>query len=317
MGQTKRRLSEILALLLVGAVGIMLGIVFQRNYGLGNTLRAAGLLTPFPTWTPIPPTPTPTPFGVPEEFQGKLLLFILAGQSNMAGYSQLPARQAINPRVFLFGNDYRWKLAAEPVDSALGQVDEVSEDGGAGFSPGLAFANAVLVQEPDLAIGLIPCAAGNTTIVQWQRDLSDTTLYGSCLKRVGAASPLGNIEGMLFFQGEADALDPEQNPNRALSAFDYAAKFSTFVTDFRGDLSLPKLPIVFAQIGSHTAPKAFTNWQVIQEQQATVKLPCTTMITTQDLPLSDGVHFTTESYQIIGERFAEAYLDLRSNQSCN
>jgi hypothetical protein len=235
----------------------------------------------------------------------------------MAGYSQLPAQQAINPRVFLFGNDYRWKLAAEPVDSALDQVDEVSMDGGAGFSPGLAFANAVLEQEPDLAIGLIPCAAGNTAIVQWQRDLSDTTLYGSCLKRAGAATPLGHLEGILFFQGEADALDPQQNPERVLSAFDYAAKFSTFVTDFRGDLSLPNLPLVFAQIGSNTAPEAFNNWQVIQEQQATVKLPCTTMITTQDLPLGDAVHFTTESYKIIGQRFAEAYLDLRSDSACN
>jgi hypothetical protein len=83
------------------------------------------------------------------------------------------------------------------------------------------------------------------------------------------------------------------------------------------DLSLPNLPLVFAQIGSNTAPEAFNNWQVIQEQQATVKLPCTTMITTQDLPLGDAVHFTTESYKIIGQRFAEAYLDLRSDSACN
>ncbi len=34
------------------------------------------------------------------------------------------------------------------------------------------------------------------------------------------------------------------------------------------------------------------------------------MITTDDLALKDGVHFTSESYQTIGGRFAEAYLNL-------
>ena len=36
----------------------------------------------------------------------------------------------------------------------------------------------------------------------------------------------------------------------------------------------------------------------------------TAMITTDDLPLLDGVHFTAESYRTIGERFAKAYWDL-------
>jgi hypothetical protein len=316
MRQAKGKLLYTLALLLVGVAGVILGILFQRNYGVGNTLRTAGLLPPLPTPVPNPPTPTPTPFGIPEQFQGKLSLFILAGQSNMSGYAELPLYQEVNPRVFLFGNDYHWKIAAEPIDSPIRQVDEVSKDGGAGFSPGLAFATSLLKQEPKLVIGLIPCSKGNTSIEQWQRDLSNDTLYGSCLKRARAASTMGEIAGLLFFQGEADALDPEQNPDRLLSAFEYAAKFSGFAADFRDDLALPNLPLVFAQIGSNTAPEAFLNWRVVQEQQATVKLSCGAMITTRDLPLRDGVHFTTESYQIIGERFSKAYLDLMSSQSC-
>lgn len=294
-------------------VGIVLGILFQRFYGAGNTLRTVGLLSYPPTPTPMP---TSTPLGVPVEFQGKLSLFILAGQSNMSGYSEIPQNQAINPKVFLFGNDYRWKVAAEPIDSPIDQVDEVSRDGAAGFSPGLAFATTLIEQEPALVIGLIPCAKGASAIKEWQRNLSDTTLYGSCLKRIRAASPMGEIVGLLFFQGESDALDPDQYAEYSPSAFDYAAKFSAFVTDFRNDLVLPNLPLIFAQIGSNTGPEAFINWQVIKEQQASVTLPCTAMITTDDLPLRDGVHFSTESYGIIGERFAEAYVDLTMMQHC-
>jgi hypothetical protein len=57
------------------------------------------------------------------------------------------------------------------------------------------------------------------------------------------------------------------------------------------------------------------NWHLIQEQQALVTLPMTTMIITDDLPLMDGVHFTADSYRIIGKRFAEAYWELIEKES--
>jgi len=313
-----KQLLYAIGLLLMCVAGVNFGILFQRYFGAGKALRAVGLLSYPPTPTPMPPTATPTPRDIPEEMQGKLSLFILAGQSNMSGVGELPPNQAVNSRIFVFGNDYRWKIAAEPLDSPAGQVDKVSQDDGAGFGPSLPFALALLEQEPELIIGLIPCAKGNTTIEEWQRNLSDTTLYGSCLKRTRAATPMGQITGLLFFQGESDALDPIQFGDRSLSPFEYASKFSTFVNDFRSDLALPKkLPVVFAQIGSHTSPESFANWQVVQEQQASVRLHCVAMITTDDLPLRDGVHFTTESYRTIGQRFAKAYLELISSQQCN
>jgi hypothetical protein len=57
------------------------------------------------------------------------------------------------------------------------------------------------------------------------------------------------------------------------------------------------------------------NWNLIKEQQDSVALPMTTMIITDDLPLMDGVHFTTDSYRIIGKRFAEAYWELIEQES--
>ena len=82
------------------------------------------------------------------------------------------------------------------------------------------------------------------------------------------------------------------------------------VKDWRNDLGLPELPVVFAQIGSNKAPDIFVNWAVVKEQQRSVEAPYCVMITTDDLALKDPVHFTTESYQVIGRRFAEAYLSL-------
>ena len=204
-------------------------------------------------------------------------------------------------------------MAKEPVDDPTNQVDKVSEDIPAGYSPALDFATTVLKQRPDMVIGLIPCAKGGSSIHEWQRNgnLDENTLYGSCLKRVRAASLMGNVAGILFFQGEIDTVDPKEDPKRTFSANQWADKFTLLVKNWRDDLNLPNLPVIFAQIGSNTEPERFVNWKVVQEQQRQVKLPFSAMIKTNDLALKDYVHFTTESYQTIGQRFAKAYLSLQ------
>ena len=301
------------------ALGVIIGISYQTYFPVGNVLQAVGVsyLAKFY------PQPTPTPdFNIPDEYQGKLQLFILAGQSNMSGQGEIPqSGTRTNPRIFVFGNDYHWRLAAEPIDDARNQVDKVSEDikpNNVGFDPSLSFATAILEQHPDTIIGLIPCAKGGSSISQWRRNLNDDTLYGSCLKRVRTASLMGKVAGLLFFQGETDALsatDPERNPNISLLPYQWSNKFTDFVTDWRSDLNSPDLPVVFAQIGTTTTPERFTNWQTVQEQQSQVRLPVCAMIQTDDLALEDTVHFTTESYQIIGSRFAKAYLGLLQGQN--
>lgn len=292
-------------LLLVGA---MAGAVTQKYLGMGNILRAMGV--PYPTTGAPIPSNRLAAIEIPEAHRGKMHLFILAGQSNMVGWAPVPEEEAMDPRIYVFSNDYHWRIASEPVDSAYNQVDPVSLDQLAFFGPSMAFAFASLELHPDIVIGLIPCAKNSSGIIQWQRDLSDQTLYGSCLKRARAASPMGKISGILFFQGETDAADPIQYPNPPPHSSGWSELFTAFITDFRNDLDEPDLPVVFAQIGSNWSPEAFPNWDVVREQQVSIKLPGTTMIITDDLPLMDGLHFTTDSYRIIGNRFAEAYWSL-------
>lgn len=289
-------------------LGIMSGIIVQKYLGLGNILRSAGVS--YPTRTPPVGTSTPVIVEIPHAYQGRMQLFILAGQSNMVGWAPIPDGEPTDPRIFVFGKDYRWRIASHPIEDATGQVDMVSENRLAGFGPAMDFAFASLERHPDIIIGLIPCAKNSSGIIQWQRDLSDQTLYGSCLKRALAASSMGEISGMLFFQGETDAVDPFQYPDPPPHPSEWAELFTAFVSDLRDDLNQPNLPVVFAQIGSTWAPEAYPNWDFLMEQQASLQLPGTAMITTADLPLYDGIHYATDSYRIIGRRFAEAYWDL-------
>ena len=288
---------------------VVFGSILQRYQGFENMFKSAVLNDKTSSLSPQS-NPIIEENNIPEEYQGKLQLFILAGQSKMSGRGDIPqSAVSTNPRIYVFGNNYQWRLAAEPVDDPTNQFDKVSEDENAGFSPALPFATATLEQHPEMLIGLIPCAMDSTSIDDWKRNLSDKTLYGSCLKRVHAASTMGNVAGILFFQGESDALDPKKNPGLTLSPHQWADKFSVFISDWRTDLGLPELPVVFAQIGTNTRPNRYPNWEIVQEQQSSVRLSFCKMITTKDLPLGDTVHFTTESYRIIGERFAEAYLE--------
>jgi hypothetical protein len=167
----------------------------------------------------------------------------------------------------------------------------------------VAFAEALQTRRPGLVVGLIPCAKGASSITEWQRNLSDNSLYGSCLKRARAASTLGRVAGVLFFQGEAEGLPTHEDAART-----WAAKFGAFVKDLRNDLGQPETPVVFAQISANEPQLPY--WEVVQSQQASVTLPACKMITTKDLPLEDGLHFTPDSYRVIGQRFAAAWWEL-------
>ena len=302
----KGKLAHFVGIVLTLFIGITFGVALQKCYGVSNIFDTLGgnhhsVFAPTLAAEEI----------IPEKLQGKLSLFILAGQSNMAGRGKVPkSGQNANARVYVFGNDYRWRIAVEPIDDPSNQVDKVSEDLDAGFSPALAFATSLLERRPDMVIGLIPCARGGSSIYQWRRSLSENTLYGSCLKRVRAASTIGNVASILFFQGEADAIAPELYQETVLLPNEWGDRFKIFVNDWRNDLGLPELPVVFAQIGTNKAPDIFVNWAIVKEQQGSVQMPFCVMITTDDLALKDAVHFTSESYQIIGQRFAEAYLNL-------
>lgn len=288
------------------------GIVLRRGFALVGCfllplVLAACSSKEKPTASEVKPV-----LGLPEAVKGKLQLFVLAGQSNMSGRGPLrDFDNKLSDSIFVFGNDYQWKQGYEPIDDPTGQIDKVSLDKNAGVSLAMPFAFALLQGDPTIKIGFIPCAMGGTVINQWQRDLSPDSLYGACLKRVKQALPEGTLAALLFHQGESDAWDPAVYTNPAPDASGWPGKFTAFVNDFRQDLNRSDLPVVFAQIGTHRDAKFFPNWDIVKQQQATTQMPNAVRVTTSDLELQDYVHYKTEGYVTLGQRYAHAYLSLR------
>jgi len=177
----------------------------------------------------------------PQELQPKNI-FILAGQSNMAGRGGVnntwdrivPPQCQPNPSILRLNANLTWVLAQEPL-----HVD-IDTNMTTGVGPGMAFANVVLAKDPTFGvIGLVPCAIGGTAISQWGRG---TSLYKRLVRRAQAAlQDGGTIQALLWYQGEADTVSKE-------AADSYGAKLESFFVDVREDLKSPMLPIIQVRI---------------------------------------------------------------------
>ena len=167
--------------------------------------------------------------------QGDLYLIALMGQSNMVGEGRLfdlPPRFPRNStKLWNFTNAYKWELAKEPIDSPQAQVDVVSLDKRAGVGPALAMADAFVSSHPSISVGLIPCAKGGSSVSEWQKIPAAnprTTLFGSCLNRMKAASPNGALRAAIFWQGARDGKtqDAASRWGQRFTAFSVPSKFT-------------------------------------------------------------------------------------------
>jgi hypothetical protein len=95
--------------------------------------------------------------------------------------------------------------------------------------------------------------------------------------------------------------------------------FHRLVDNLRADFSNQALPIVFAQIASISQERrarrehGYAGWERLKLLQAAVNLPNVVMVKTDDLPLkSDGLHLSASAAEILGQRFAAAFLGIEA-----
>lgn len=223
-------------------------------------------------------------------------LYLLMGQSNMAGRGVVPA-ETDNPRILSLNSDNHWIIARDPLHPKIGRVEP-------GVGPGLPFATEMLKSDPGITIGLVPCAVGGTALSRW---VKDADLYKAALERARAAAAVGTLKGILWHQGESDS-DAETN------ATSYEKRLTQLLADFRTDLAQPDLPIVVGQLGEFLP--ADQHPYVDTVRAALKHLPA-------DLPhvgyadshglhdRGDKLHFDTDAQKEFGARFAKAMLELQ------
>lgn len=220
-------------------------------------------------------------------------IFLLMGQSNAAGMGAVPGTPPINAdRIFVYRNSGEWTPGAEPVDEPDGQVDAVSLDTKHGVGFGVAFADAYAARHPGLEVGLVPCAKGGSTLARWAPHWSRQSLYGSCVARALEAAREGRIAGVLWWQGEDESVT---------TAATYGRDFAAMVRALRVDLGDVRLPVVYARIRGATPTT-----RAVRAQQEDIADGPAIMVSTDGVEYPDGSHPTTEGYETIGRRMAEA-----------
>lgn len=226
-------------------------------------------------------------------------LFLLAGQSNMAGRGKLDDQSKLaHPRVWVLARDLSWKPAVDPL-----HYDKPA----AGTGIGKPFAEILAKQDPEIRIGLIPAACGGSPISAWEPGVrfqqTSSHPYDDAVARAKAAMKSGTLQAILWHQGESDA-------NEALAPA-YEEKLRALITRFRKDLDSPELPFLIGQLGQFGKWNAATA-QVDQAQQNVAKsMKNVYFIRSDKLTTGDGIHFDTASLRIMAERYAEAWLKRR------
>lgn len=233
-------------------------------------------------------------------------LYVLAGQSNMAGRGKVEAQdKQPHDRVMVFNREGRWVPAVDPL-----HWDKSS----AGVGLGKTFGEVLAEADENVTIGLIPIAAGGSPISTWEpggyHGQTKSHPWDDGLKHIQAAMKNGTLKAVLWHQGESDS-SPELAPK-------YEEKLTALINRFRTSLNDPDLPFVIGQLGQfEERPWNEPRRQVDAAQRAIAEdVPHTAFVPSDGLtPGSDKIHFDSRSLREFGRRYAAAYQKLVSAEA--
>jgi hypothetical protein len=238
-------------------------------------------------------------------------IFIMAGQSNMAGRGIVEPKDTLpNPRILTVNLDSEWVVAKEPLHLYQPKLT--------GLDCGMSFARELLKNVGDsITIGLVPCAVGGSNIQAWAGDsiFNGVQLFSNFREKAGMAMRYGSVKCILWHQGESDAFVHKIPVYR--QKLEYVL---TCMREFLGDNSLP---IIMGELGAYTNTiERQKNWAAINTiiQKIPDNLNNCYVVPTNDLTSNpDFIHFNNKSQRILGKRYAATYISTLSEKlkECN
>lgn len=233
----------------------------------------------------------------PERFH----IFVLAGQSNMAGRGVVePGDSVAHPRVWMLDRDLRWVPAVDPMhfDKPI-----------AGVGPGRSFGIAIAEGDPTIHVGLVPTAVGGSAITSWVpggiHEETGAYPWDEAIARASVAMQAGELKGILWHQGESDA------NNRA--APQYGANLRSLIERFRGTLNSPDLPFLIGQLGRFEARPWSAAWEQVDSVHQALPSHLANVGYVPSAGLTDNgdaLHFNATSAREFGRRYASVYRGL-------
>jgi hypothetical protein len=236
----------------------------------------------------------------PETIPAKenLWVFILAGQSNMAGRGFVEPQDTIpHNRILSINKSGELIIAKEPL--------HFYEPAMTGLDSGLSFGRELIKHIPDsISVLLIPTAVGGSSIHQWVNDslFRNVKLFSNFKEKVNIGQKYGTIRGILWHQGESDASATERREI-------YPMQLTRLFEKFRKEAGNATLPIFAGELGRFSVNS--DKWKALNQQihvYAETDLH-TFVISTHDLDHNgDKVHFNSAGQRLMGQRFAMEFI---------
>lgn len=232
-------------------------------------------------------------------------LWIIAGQSNSAGYGRGPCYDPPELGVHVFNNAHRWALATQPMNDSTDTVHPANrEAANSGQSPWLHWARLVKA-DMGFPIGLIQTSLGGSGLSPWYPAApGQHPLFDVLVNSTAAAGR--KVKGILWYQGESD--------NALVNSRTYEARFIAAVEAWRKALGNEGLHVLTVQIGRHLeipqGEEPELGWTLIRQAQRAVthRIPNVSVVPTLDLPLSDAIHISPYGNLLLAERAARMAL---------
>ncbi len=238
--------------------------------------------------------------------KSKLHLYLLIGQSNMAGRGAIEEQDKItDPKIFAYNKFGKWVTASEPLHQ--------DREANLGMGPGINFARELRKQDSKLIIGLIPSAVGGTSMSRW---VKGSDLYERAVQRTKEALQNGTLKGILWHQGENETDDEAR-------AKAYGTTLAQMIADLRADLNAPDVPFIAGQLGEFLYARKdnkFVFARAVNEGIATLpaKGLLIGVVSSQGLGhKGDDLHFDAAAQREMGKRYAAEFVRLRKMQKAS
>lgn len=226
-------------------------------------------------------------------------LFLLIGQSNMAGRGKVSeVDRTAHPSVWMLDQSRNWVPATDPLHFDKPKL--------VGVGIGKTFAIDYVNANPNVAVGLIPCAVGGSAIATWQpggyHRQTKSHPYDEALDRALSALKSGTLKGILWHQGESDSKPELSNA--------YQKNLHELIARLRRELASPNVPFIAGQMGQFEERPWNDDRKRVDAAHRSLpdQVPQTGFAPSDGLThKGDEVHFDAASYRELGHRYFQSY----------
>lgn len=242
----------------------------------------------------------------------KIKVFVLAGQSNMAGLAK--ATELLPPYDKPISGIKAWHYGTKTWETFSPKVFDLGNKGS--FGPDISFGHAMASEFPGEDIRLIKGAMSGTNLYkQWAPSEGGTykwfmTVVKPAIADLNKKGLEYEIAGMLWLQGESDAAEGKGES--------YETNLTAFIAHMRGEFKTPKMPFIIARVRDYFGG-ASGQAEIVRKAQINVAQNTENVawFDTDDCSMMEHPkgHYDAAGLIEIGKRFARTYKEIVSRSA--